>query len=158
MNDNSFITGSSSSGTSLFSISSMKKVQTQTGEPLRLYRIIIMASLLTSAVLAVSDWQKKVPDSDRTRPNPIAPSPESIAAGKEIYAVKCAKCHGANAEGKGHHPSLQTKEIHSASAGELEWLIAHGNRWHGMPAYESLSQEQRWQLVSYIQSLPTASN
>jgi mono/diheme cytochrome c family protein len=128
------------------------------GEPLRSFRVILIASFLTSTVLAVSDWRSKVPESDRTRQNPIASTPESLAAGKGIYTDKCAKCHGANGEGKGHHPSLQTKEVHSASAGELEWLIAHGNRWHGMPGFGDLSQEQRWQLVSYIQSLPTGSN
>jgi mono/diheme cytochrome c family protein len=129
-----------------------------TGIPLRSFRVILIASFLTSTVLAVSDWQSKVPESDRTRQNPIPSSPESMAAGKQIYGDKCVKCHGANGEGKGHHPSLQTKEVHSTSAGELEWLIAHGNRWHGMPGYGSLSQEQRWQLVSYIQSLPRGSN
>jgi mono/diheme cytochrome c family protein len=124
---------------------------------MRSFRVILIASFLTSTVLAVSDWQKQVPESDRDRPNPIAASPESLAAGRETYANKCAKCHGANGEGKGHHPSLQTKGAHSATAGELEWLIAHGNRWHGMPGFGSLSQEERWQLVSYIQSLPTGS-
>jgi mono/diheme cytochrome c family protein len=127
-------------------------------EPMRSFRVILIASFLTTTVLAVSDWQKQVPESDRSRPNPIASSPESLAAGRETYVNKCAKCHGANGEGKGHHPSLQTKEVHSATAGELEWLIAHGNRWHGMPGFGSLSQEQRWQLVSYIQSLPAGSN
>ena len=141
-----------------FSISSMRTAKIITGEPLRSFRFLLIASFLTSTVLAVSDWQTKVPESDRTRQNPIASTPESLAAGKQIYADKCATCHGANGEGKGRHPSLQTKEVHSASAGELEWLIAHGNRWHGMPGYASLSQEQRWQLVSYIQSLPTGSN
>ena len=135
----------------------MKKVQTQTGELLRLFRTILIASLLTSTVLAASDWQKKVPESDRTRQNPIASSPESLAAGKSFYTAKCPECHGANGEGKGRHPSLQTREVHSASPGELEWLLAHGNRWHGMPAFKSLSEEQRWQLVSYIQSLPAGS-
>ena len=68
---------------------------------MRSFRFILIASFLTSTVLAVSDWQTKVPESDRTRQNPIASSPESLAAGKQIYADKCAKCHGANGEGKG---------------------------------------------------------
>jgi mono/diheme cytochrome c family protein len=135
-----------------------KEIEGQSGVPVRFLRVILIAFLLTCTVLAASDWQKKVPESDRTRPNPIASTPEFIAAGKEIYAAKCAKCHGANGEGKGHHPSLQTKQVHSASPGELEWLITHGTRWHGMPAFKSLSREQRWQLVSYIQSLPAGSN
>lgn len=31
--------------------------------------------------------------------NPIASSPESIAAGKKAYTTACASCHGADAEG-----------------------------------------------------------
>jgi mono/diheme cytochrome c family protein len=74
----------------------------------RFFRVILIVCFLTSTVLAVSDWQKKVPESDRTSQNPITSSPESIASGKEIYAAKCAQCHGANGEGKGHHPVLRS--------------------------------------------------
>lgn len=119
--------------------------------------VILIVSLLGLTALHADDWQRKVPESDRARQNPIASNSESLGAGKQLYADKCAKCHGTNGEGKGHHPSLQTKEAHAPTAGELEWLIAHGNRWRRMPAFGGLSDEQRWQLVSYIQSLPTDS-
>jgi mono/diheme cytochrome c family protein len=112
------------------------------------------AESLIRVSLAVGDWEAKVPESDRIRQNPIASSPESLAAGKQIYADKCAKCHAPTEKAKGTILRCKHKEIHSASAGQLEWLIDHGNRWHGMPGYGSLAQEQRWQLVS----LPTAPN
>ena len=89
------------------------------GEPLRSFRVILIASFLTSTVLAVSDWQSKVPESDRTRQNPIASNPESLAAGKGIYADKCAKCHGANGEGKG--TILRCKQKRSIPLALANW-------------------------------------
>ncbi len=117
--------------------------------------LLVSATLCASA--SASDWKSKVPDADRNRKNPLASDQSGVAAGKTLYTDKCAKCHGPNGEGKGHHPSLRTAEVHDAAPGELQWLLEHGNRWHGMPSYGSLSQDQRWQLVSFIQSLPVDS-
>jgi mono/diheme cytochrome c family protein len=111
--------------------------------------------LISSLALAASEsgWEKKVPESDRSRSNPVANDADAVLNGKKLYAEKCAKCHGENAEGKGHHPSLRTPSVQQATPGELQWLIEHGNRWHHMPAFGSLPETQRWQLVSYIKSL-----
>ncbi len=111
------------------------------------------------ALASESGWEKKVPDADRSRPNPVANDPDAIAAGGKLYAEKCAKCHGETAEGKGHHPTLRSQTVQQATPGELEWLIQHGVRWHMMPAmpsFASLPETQRWQIVSYIKSLPPA--
>lgn len=100
-----------------------------------------------------SDWQKKVPEADRSKANPVASDATAVAAGASIYAAKCAKCHGTSGEGKGSHPPLRSEKMRTAAPGELEWFITHGNRLHGMPGFGSLPEEQRWQLVSYIKSL-----
>jgi hypothetical protein len=42
------------------------------------------AESLIRVSLPVSDWQAKVPKRDRIRQNPIASSPESLAAGEQI--------------------------------------------------------------------------
>jgi len=99
-------------------------------------------------------WTKHVSEADKARPNPVASDPASVSAGQKLYADKCAHCHGANGEGKGHSPSLQTETVHALTPGELEWVIAHGFSLHRMPAFESLSQDERWQIVAYVQSLP----
>jgi mono/diheme cytochrome c family protein len=118
---------------------------------LALAAVVLIVGL---ALASESGWEKKVPEADRSRPNPAANDPDAVAAGGKLYAEKCAKCHGENAEGKGRHPSLRTQSVQQASPGELEWLLQHGNRWHGMPAFGSLSDTQRWQIVSYLKSLP----
>ena len=101
-------------------------------------------------------WTKHVSETDKARPNPVASDPAAVSAGQKLYANKCAHCHGANGEGKGHSPSLQTETVHALTPGELEWVIAHGFSLHRMPAFESLSQDERWQIVAYVQSLPKA--
>lgn len=109
------------------------------------------------AAAADSGWEKKVPEADRSRSNPEANDPNAVAEGGKLYTAKCAKCHGPDAEGKGHAPSLHTPSVQQATPGELEWLILHGKKWHGMPAmpgFGDLNETQRWQLVSYIKSLP----
>jgi mono/diheme cytochrome c family protein len=99
-------------------------------------------------------WTKHVSEADRARANPLASDPAAVSAGQKLYSEKCARCHGANGEGKGHSPSLQTEAVHALTPGELEWVIAHGFSLHRMPGFESLPQDQRWQIVSYVQSLP----
>ena len=67
-------------------------------------------TILMSAVLGVSiicfafmpdkkPWN--VPDKDAKVANPVKSSAESIAAGKELYAKKCASCHGKTGLGDG---------------------------------------------------------
>jgi mono/diheme cytochrome c family protein len=117
--------------------------------------VVLIAGLSVAA--SESGWEKKVPDADRSRPNPEANDPNAAVEGKKLYAENCAKCHGENAEGKGHAPSLRTPSVQQATPGELEWLILHGKKWHGMPAmpgFGKLTETQRWQLVTYIKSLP----
>ncbi len=120
-----------------------------------LFQFVLLALLLSAGALA-SDWQKKVPEAERTAQNPLANDASAVSAGGQMYTEKCAKCHGANAEGKGHHPSLRTASVQDATPGELDWVITHGTGIHGMPGFGKLSETERWQLVSYIKSLGTA--
>jgi mono/diheme cytochrome c family protein len=113
--------------------------------------LILVLTLSVSAL--ASDWQKKVPEADRSAVNPLANDASAAADGAKIYSEKCAKCHGANGEGKGSHPSLRTQKMQEATPGELHWIITHGTGMHGMPSFGKLSDTERWQLVSYIKSL-----
>ena len=62
----------------------------------RLFRTLIAALALACAARIVTSAQGN-PEAAKVK-NPVASSPESIAAGKVVYA-KCASCHGINGEG-----------------------------------------------------------
>jgi len=71
------------------------------------------------------------------------------------YVQRCGACHGQNGEGTGNIPALATGKAQSASDGELFWYITKGDVNNGMPSWESLPEEQRWQIVNYLRVLGT---
>ena len=94
--------------------------------------------------------------------NPVAASPESLAAGKETFRRSCANCHGLNAEGSPGNdltppaPDLTDKEWkHGSSDGEIFNVIKNGIP----PNFEmgawgdQLKDEEIWNAVNYIRSL-----
>ena len=118
----------------------------------------ICAVLLLSAsaiVAKVGDgsWLAKVPQSARTRPNPLAREADSVPAGEKLFQQNCATCHGKTAQGRDKHPNLHSERLKNATPGELEWLLKNGSLKNGMPSWSRLPEEQRWQLVTYLKSL-----
>jgi mono/diheme cytochrome c family protein len=76
----------------------------------------------------------------------------AAAAGKKLYAQNCAQCHGANLQGMGPAPALDRVPTKGAKPGELFWFITKGKLESGMPSWANLSQQQRWQIVSFLES------
>ena len=104
---------------------------------------------------ADGSWLKKVPQADRERMNPFAGNPDAISAGRSLFAVNCAKCHGDQAQGRASRPPLRSERIHDASDGEIAWLLKNGEVFKGMPRWAGLPDQERWQIVAYIRSLNT---
>jgi mono/diheme cytochrome c family protein len=52
----------------------------------------------------------------------------------------------------GPAPGLDSSKVREANPGELFWFIGTGNPSSGMPAWPNLSKQQRWQLVTFLQS------
>jgi mono/diheme cytochrome c family protein len=126
-------------------------------------RMVGLTALLGASMMcfAVADggWLKKVPQADRERVNPFAAKPDAVAAGENLYRNNCARCHGANAEGKGSRPSLKSERLAAATDGEIAWIIKNGQMYKGMPSWGGLPEQQRWQIVTYLRSLnPQASS
>ena len=105
-------------------------------------------------------------DADKTK-NPVPSDPDSIAKGKELYLSKekgnCAFCHGETGAGnEANIPNLRRKPADISSKermsamtdGEVFWKISRGIRGI-MPAGEKrMTEEERWNVVNYIRTLP----
>jgi mono/diheme cytochrome c family protein len=116
----------------------------------------IIASSATLVFAGVGDglWTNKVPEKDRQRQNPFDENSTAQAVGAKLYRQNCAQCHGSQGEGQDKRPSLHSDRVRKATPGELEWLLKNGNMKNGMPSWSRLPEQQRWQIVTYLKSLP----
>jgi glucose/arabinose dehydrogenase len=85
--------------------------------------------------------------------NPYAGQADALLAGKQVYTRNCGVCHGVGGKGTGNVPPLANGKAQSAAAGAVFWYITRGDVDNGMPSWSALTEPQRWQVVSYIQSL-----
>jgi len=100
-----------------------------------------------------------LPITEVRRPNPVKPTPESIAEGKKIYDLDCAQCHGASGDGKTDAgKELKVADFTDPAAlkdrtdGELFYVIKNGRG--AMPLEgDRVKEEQLWDLVNYVRSL-----
>jgi len=95
----------------------------------------------------------KAPDKARARQNPLASDDTAAAGGKKLFEQHCAECHGPSGEGGKKAPSLLVPEVQDATPGTLFWVLTNGVVRRGMPVWSKLPEAQRWQLVSYLQTL-----
>lgn len=109
------------------------------------------------AALVVHDFAHRwehVPAADHARANPFASHPEAIAAGQTTYQAHCLSCHGVQARGDGVKvPSLHNANLRQASDGDIEWFLRQGVSAEGMPSWQRLSENERWQIVAYLKSI-----
>ncbi len=114
--------------------------------------------LCGAATAANHDWLQKVSARDRNRPNPLANDSSAARAGAKIFAEHCAPCHGAEGEGKvqgkSYRPNLHSDRIKQATPGELFWILTNGSLKKGMPSWSRFPEPMRWQVVTYLKSLP----
>ncbi|MCP4422649.1 MAG: c-type cytochrome [Chloroflexi bacterium] len=117
----------------------------------------------------LEEWQAQMPPEFENLTNPYANVSEAIAAGDQAYQNNsCNLCHGALLEGNGYFsPGLTPKPVNLTDPvlmnlpfitdAYLYWRISEGGAQppflSAMPAWRDLlSEEERWQLVSYIRS------
>ncbi|GAA0893546.1 hypothetical protein GCM10009122_32250 [Fulvivirga kasyanovii] len=122
--------------------------------------LIILSILLVASipVLQSGDW--KAPKEADALKNPYKGDNEAIKGGKKIYATMCVICHGEKGKGDGvagaalnpKPTNLTTTTFHAQSDGAIFWKITEGRA--PMASYKAtLSEEKRWQLVSYLRTL-----
>jgi mono/diheme cytochrome c family protein len=95
--------------------------------------------------------------------NPVQATPQSVTAGKDLYAKNCRSCHGADAKGDGpmkpkdSHPSDLTDKVWSRGGtdGEIYAVLRDGaGPDFVMRGYKSrFTDQDLWNLVNYLRSL-----
>jgi len=116
--------------------------------------VMCLASAGTHGKTGMSGaWLKYVPLAAGTRANPYAKDEDAVAAGGKLFQRHCASCHGKNANGMDRVPPLHSLTVKKASPGALFWLLRNGLLRRGMPSWSRLPDEQRWQIVTYLESI-----
>jgi glucose/arabinose dehydrogenase len=110
----------------------------------------VAAILLVPCARAQNSNFHNAPASARQLNNPYEGQP--AAAGKPLYHLRCARCHGENGEGSGNIPALAQEKIKMATPGELFWFITKGDEKNEMPSWAKLPQRQRWLIVNYLKT------
>ncbi len=107
---------------------------------------------LPSAMSGQGSSFRGAPASAAAMTNPYEGNANAAAGGKKLYAQNCSQCHGNNLQGMGPAPTLESSNVKSAKPGELFWFITNGNLNAGMPSWSSLPKQQRWQIVTFLES------
>jgi mono/diheme cytochrome c family protein len=107
------------------------------------------------AMNAVDAWtERRAPDTK----DPLAPTEANIAAGAQLYLDHCAGCHGVPSNpdspfGRSFNPPVPEffKDAPDMSESQNFYIIQHGIRWTGMPAWgQTLSDTQIWEIVRFL--------
>jgi mono/diheme cytochrome c family protein len=145
--------------------------------PTRLVGLAIIGFVLFGIVAFMSSWalaQRKnagaakikestyaalgeAPAKARDRKNPFEGDAQAVAVGGRLFEQHCVECHGQKAGGARKGPSLLREEVQQATPGTLFWILTNGVVRRGMPVWSKLPEQQRWQIVTFLQSLKTPS-
>ena len=126
---------------------------------------VVAVAIVYSAVNS-TPWSWPVPEEAKRLKNPLQPTAPALKSAREVYADKCAHCHGDSGKGDGkdaarYDPAptnfTDAKTMSDATDGELFYKISEGKK--PMPVFKNkLSEDQRWELVLFIRSLASTSS
>jgi copper transport protein len=119
----------------------------------------LMVLMVSAGIIALATPTPVV----NSQANPIAPTVQSVAAGKAIFDAQCVPCHGVSGKGDGPRglaliPRPADLTVHAipgvhTDAQLFEW-ITNGFPGSAMPAWRQiLSDTDRWNLVNFIRTL-----
>ena len=98
---------------------------------------------------------------DRRAPearNPIPPTDDNLTAGMKLYQTNCASCHGDINQPHGRfadalYPRAPefVEDAPDMPENQNFYIIQHGIRLSGMPAWQRiLSEQQLWQVTTFM--------
>jgi predicted CXXCH cytochrome family protein len=105
-----------------------------------------------------------IPSTAKNQKNPLKPTTDALREAREIFIDRCASCHGQDAAGAttvGRNlypkpPDLRTSPTQDLTDGQIHYIIQHGVRLTGMPAWGNPHEEQgdaTWKLVLFLRYL-----
>lgn len=145
----------------------------------RYLALFLLLGLCLGLVTACDSKEQSTPQSNINRPdppdeysqleNPLAGNLEAETSGRDIFRIHCVMCHGENGAGDGPaaqslnpKPESFTDDRGQLSDAYLYWRISEGGLIKpfssAMPSWKSiLSEEEIWQVISYLRTLNEAS-
>lgn len=93
---------------------------------------------------------------------PATITPAMIAAGAGGYKAMCAQCHGGvGADSAGWAKTMRpappplVRAARQWSLEEVHWIVSHGIKMSGMPAFGPTHDEQTlWNIAAFVKALP----
>jgi mono/diheme cytochrome c family protein len=93
-----------------------------------------------------------------TKHSPLRPTEQDLERGSDIYREQCGFCHGVTRGriapfGKSLSPRPPQFVIEPAHGPTWmdAYVIRHGVRWSGMPAFRGLSEADAWRVALYVE-------
>ncbi len=117
---------------------------------------------------AITDWflhftmRKSVRTYSIGYKQPPLDDPAKILLGAGHYVSACAPCHGAPGEERSilvkqmtPQPPHLTSKITKWETNELFWIVKHGVKYTGMPAWPTQKRDDEvWSMVAFLRRLP----
>ena len=128
----------------------------------RLIWMLLLPCLLVSCEPAETRSEETI-----TVPTARLSDPASIESGGALFRRYCALCHGLNADGKGVRReglSADPRNFHDSvwrektSPADIFRTMSDGLSQSSMPSFRALTEEQRWDIVAYLESLGSATS
>ena len=119
--------------------------------------IALLVAISIAAVSAQGESSPEVPDPYAGLENPFSWADSAVQEeGSAVYRQSCLGCHGvdgSNLSGSDFSAEAYPQHLEENPA-LLFWILTEGSLERGMPPYKSsLSDEQRWKVLTYAWSL-----
>ena len=129
---------------------------------LKVVMLMAASALIQPVILHAQEKGKPwpAPESAVKMKNPNPASAQDITDGKALYAKHCKSCHGSGGKGDGPKAAnldiscgdFTSDEFKKETEGGIYWKTTEGR--DPMPTFKKkMSDDERWQVVSYIRSL-----